>query len=228
MVNEHLDLDRTWLSCVLFTDIVNYSSQSVRQQIEWKGRFNHFLNEALSEVDPAERYILDTGDGAAVCFMGAPEPAMQAALKLRQLFIDDNSLHAEGLRVRIGINLGPLRLMRDVNGRVNAVGDAINVGQRVMSFAGVNEILVSRSFYETVSCLSELNARMFRLAGSRKDKHEREHIVYELVPEGFETPIPVRCIYRTWRAERNLSRGGAARFQDQEAMRHPRNRRKRG
>jgi class 3 adenylate cyclase len=184
------DLERTWLCSVLFTDIVNYTAQPVQQQIEWKMRFNHFLTKALAGVDPNERYVLDTGDGAAVCFMGAPEPAMQAALSLRESFIQDQRAHAEGFCVRIGLNLGPLRLMKDVNGRINAVGEAINVAQRVMSFARLNEILVSRSFYETVSCLSEANARMFSPLGVRKDKHEREHVVYHLDPNGFDNAGP--------------------------------------
>lgn len=186
METKSHDLDRTWLCSVLFTDIVNYSTQPVEQQIEWKTRFNQFLTEALAGLDPEERYVLDTGDGAAVCFMGAPEPAMEAALKLLEFFVHDDRAHAEGLCVRIGLNLGPLRLMKDVNGRVNAVGEAINVGQRVMSFANLNEILVSRSFYETVSCLSEANARMFCPLGVRKDKNEREHVVYHLDPDGCE------------------------------------------
>jgi class 3 adenylate cyclase len=184
------DLERTWLCSVLFTDIVNYTAQPVQQQIEWKMRFNHFLTTALADVDPDERYVLDTGDGAAVCFMGAPEPAMQAALSLREAFIQDQRAHVEGFCIRIGLNLGPLRLMKDVNGRVNAVGEAINVAQRVMSFARLNEILVSRSFYETVSCLSETNARMFSPLGIRKDKHEREHVVYHLDPDGFDNVQP--------------------------------------
>lgn len=215
MENKGHDLERTWLCSVLFTDIVNYSSQPVQQQIEWKMRFNYFLTDALAGVDADERYVLDTGDGAAVCFMGAPEPAMQAALMLREFFIQDQRAHTEGLRVRIGLNLGPLRLMKDVNGRVNAVGEAINTGQRVMSFAGLNEILVSRSFYETVSCLSEANARMFHPLGVRKDKHDREHVVYRLDPNGLqnmprEAEAALNSIARkTWIEEAELRQIGS-------------------
>lgn len=182
MDTKPLDLDRTWICCVLFADIASYSKHSIEQQIDWKFRFNNFLNEALLAVEPDARYILDTGDGAAICFLGAPEPAMQTALKLRYLVIQARGARAEGMRIRLGINLGPLRLMKDVNGVVNAVGDAINVSQRVMSFADLDQILVSRSFHETVSCLSEENARMFAPAGTRTDKHGRAHVVYELAP----------------------------------------------
>jgi class 3 adenylate cyclase len=43
--------------------------------------------------------------------------------------------------VRMGINLGPVKLVQDINGRTNALGDGINAGQRVMSFAADNQIL---------------------------------------------------------------------------------------
>ena len=75
--------DRTWICSILFLDIVNYSSQSVQLQMEWKRRFNHYLKEALGDVPEPERVILDTGDGAAICFLGGPDTAMAPALKLR-------------------------------------------------------------------------------------------------------------------------------------------------
>ncbi len=37
--------------------------------------------------------------------------------------------------MRAGINLGPVRLVRDINSQPNIIGDGINVAQRVMSFA---------------------------------------------------------------------------------------------
>jgi class 3 adenylate cyclase len=188
MVSKHLDTERTWICCVLFADIGGYSAQPVQQQMEWKTRFNDFLNDALAGVDREERYVLDTGDGAAVCFLGPPEPAMHAALKLRKAVVKDRGTRSDGMRLRIGINLGPLRLMKDVNGRVNAVGDAINVSQRVMNFAELDQILVSRSFYETVSRLSEESPRMFASAGMRKDKNGREHVLYELCGEELTSP----------------------------------------
>ena len=71
---ELYQTNRTWLCSVLFMDIVNYSSQSVEVQIKWKERFNNYLGEAIKNVPEGERVILDTGDGAAICFLGAPFP----------------------------------------------------------------------------------------------------------------------------------------------------------
>ena len=65
--------------------------------------------------------------------------------------------------------------MTNLNGRPNVVGDGVNVAQRVMSFAEVGEILVSRSYYGVVARLREGNERLFRYMGSKRDKHVREH-----------------------------------------------------
>ena len=182
--------DRTWMCSTLFLDIVNYSSQSVQLQMEWKRRFNHYLEAALSDVPEPERVILDTGDGAAVCFLGGPDTAMAPALQLQRFIIQEEGTHPTAMVVRMGINLGPVKLVRDINGHLNALGDGINAGQRVMSFAADNQILVSRSFYEVVSCLSDGYPPMFSLVGARKDKHEREHLVYQLAPAGEGAPPP--------------------------------------
>jgi hypothetical protein len=176
--------DRTWICSILFLDIVNYSSQSVQLQMEWKRRFNHYLKEALGDVPEPERVILDTGDGAAICFLGGPDTAMAPALKLRSFFIEDERAQPSAMLVRMGINLGPVKLVQDINGHLNALGDGINVGQRVMSFAADNQILVSRSFYEVVSRLSDSYGPMFSFVGDRKDKHARAHLVYQLAPAG--------------------------------------------
>jgi class 3 adenylate cyclase len=189
---EDRKLDRTWLCSVVFMDIVSYSKQSVQLQMKWKERFNQYLAEAIRDVPEIDRVILDTGDGAALCFLGDPEAAMFSALKLRTAFLHDEIEQQPGLRVRIGVNLGPVKLVRDINGNLNAIGDGINVAQRVMNFAVENQVLVSRSYYEVVSCLSDSYNALFRYEGVRKDKHVREHSVYELVAPGSAGSAPAQ------------------------------------
>ena len=184
-------MDRTWLCSVLFMDIVNYSSQSVELQMKWKARFNGYLSAAIQDAPESERVILDTGDGAAVCFLGAPEAAMFAALQLCQCFVVDSREHQPGLSVRLGVNLGPVKLMRDINGALNAIGDGINAGQRIMSFAAANQILVSQSFFEVVSRLSDDYKTLFQLKGVEADKHVREHTVYHLHQPRLEGQVKV-------------------------------------
>jgi class 3 adenylate cyclase len=163
---------RTLVCSVLFLDIVEYSKKPVAEQLQLKQAFNAALGRALEEVAPRDRIILDTGDGAAVTFLGDPEDALFGSIVMRD--------SAQALGVRMGVNLGPVRLVKDLNGQVNIIGDGINVAQRVMSFSRPGQLLVSRSFYEVVSCLSRDYASLFRHEGSRTDKHVRDHEVYSV------------------------------------------------
>jgi class 3 adenylate cyclase len=176
---------RTLVCSVLFLDIAEYSKKAVADQLQLKQAFNLVLSKALEEVPPRDRIILDTGDGAAVTFMGDPEDALFAAMSVRDMSATLSSTgalagHSGGLPVRLGVNLGPVRLVKDLNGQMNIIGDGINVAQRVMSFSRPGQLLVSRSFYEVVSCLSRDYLTLFRHEGSRTDKHVREHEVYSV------------------------------------------------
>ena len=164
---------RTLVCSVLFLDIAEYSKKPVAEQLQLKQTFNAILGKALEQVAPRDRIILDTGDGAAVTFMGDPEDALFASMAVRDL--------AGALPVRLGVNLGPVRLVKDLNDQMNIIGDGINVAQRVMSFSQPGQLLVSRSFYEVVSCLSRDYQRLFHHEGARTDKHVREHEVYSVV-----------------------------------------------
>ena len=90
---------RTLVCSVLFLDIAGYSRLGVTQQIQLKETFNDALATALQDTPASDRVVIDTGDGAAVTFLGDPERALFAALALF-----DN---VGELPVRLGINLGP-------------------------------------------------------------------------------------------------------------------------
>jgi hypothetical protein len=174
--------NRTFICSVVFLDIVDYSQQPVNEQIRLKSRFNVILSEAIKDVSVNDRIILDTGDGAAISFLGDPEDALFVALSIRDAIIGEGSSAKPCLSACIGINLGPVKLVQDINGQRNLIGDGINVAQRVMSFAEPGQILVSRSYFEVISRLSQEYAKLFHYEGSRADKHVREHQVYSVYP----------------------------------------------
>lgn len=163
---------RTLVCSVLFVDIVEYSKKSVAQQFELKQAFNGMLGEALGVLQRRDRVIVDTGDGAAVVFLGDPEDALVVGLAVREL--------SGRIALRMGINLGPVKLISDLNDQTNVVGDGINVAQRVMSFAEPGQLLVSGNYQDVVSRLSEQYATLFTREGRRQDKHVREHDVYSV------------------------------------------------
>lgn len=172
--------NKTIMCSVLFLDIVEYSKKQVSGQIALRDGFNAFLAAAIRDVPANDRIILDTGDGAAISFMGDVEDALKAALILREKLLTEGVHMDPPLLVRMGINLGPVRLVKDINGQPNIVGDGINVAQRIMGFSDPGQILVSRSYYEAVSRLSQEYVGMFDYQGSRTDKHVREHEVYAI------------------------------------------------
>jgi hypothetical protein len=179
--------NRTFICTVVFLDLVDYSRQPVGQQVALKKRLNELIARSLAHVPESDRLIVDTGDGAALCFFGDPEDALFAATSLREAVIADPG--PTDARLRIGINLGPARVVRDLNGNRNVIGDGINAAQRVMGFAAPNQILVSRSYYEVVSHISLDYARLFQYAGLHRDKHIREHEVYEIqIAPGLAPP----------------------------------------
>lgn len=176
------NLKRTVICSVIFVDIVEYSKKTVAKQLALKGWLNELLSQALQNFSPDDRIILDTGDGAALCFPGDPEEALFIANGLRVALVEQD--YPE-FALRIGIHLGPVKIVKDINRRPNIIGDGINVAQRVMSFAAPNQILVSRAYYEVVSCLAEEYAQLFHYRGVHKDKHVREHEIYEVKVSGM-------------------------------------------
>jgi hypothetical protein len=66
-----------------------------------------------------------------------------------------------------------------------------------MSFAEPNQILVSRSYYEVVSRLSPEYAQLFQYAGLHRDKHVRQHELYEVQLSatlgGRAAPVPLQA-----------------------------------
>ena len=192
-------LNKTSICSIVFLDIIDYSKKPVSEQIDDKTFFNELINEAIQNVAPNDRIILDTGDGAAITLMGAPEEALFIALTIRDGILQNNKDNPLPLLVRIGINLGSIRVMKDLNDRPNIIGDGINVAQRIMSFADANQILVSRSYYEVTSRLTKEITSMFTYSGIKQDKHIREHEVYIIKSkdehESMPMPVPEPDFY---------------------------------
>lgn len=169
---------RNLLSTVLFLDLVGYSSRSVDDQVAIKRMLSEALAQALREVPEDTRVTIDTGDGAALCFLGDPEEALQACLRLRELL---SRRGGRQISVRMGLNLGPVRIVSDINDRINVIGDGINVAQRIMDFARPDQLLVSRACHDVITRISDGMAGMFRYLGPHQDKHGRIHEVHAVV-----------------------------------------------
>jgi hypothetical protein len=172
---------RTTSATVLFFDVIGYTKQPVNKQVEIKKQFNRLVSDCLKQLGKSERIILDTGDGAAIGFMQHPEDALKVAMQFRDTVSANQHDDYPELKVRIGIHLGPISIVKDMNGQSNMVGDGINDAQRVMSFAGTDQVYISRPYFDFISRLSSEYTSLFHYQGALPDKHGREHPVYKLV-----------------------------------------------
>ncbi len=180
---------RTLVLSVVSVDLVGYSRKSVAEQMSLKDNFNQLLLEAIHDIPVADRIILDTGDGVAMGFLGDPEDALYVAMFMHRSISREVERQPGGMAgkssverangaIRIGINLGPVKLAVGVGGQPNIIGDGINVAERIMAFAQPGQLTASRPFFEIMSRMSGHYATLFEFAGVHTDKQVRAHDVY--------------------------------------------------
>ncbi|WP_421955067.1 protein kinase domain-containing protein [Polaromonas sp.] len=178
---------KNMLGTIMFLDLVAYSAYPEKQQAAAKTHFNELLAKALKGLPESSRIVIDSGEGAAVCFLADPEEALQSALLLRSLLLQK---YRRALAIRTGLHLGPIRMVFDSNNRVGVVGDGINVAQRIMDFAKANQIVASRAYYDVVSRITDLADSQFKPLGTHLDKHMRSHDIYAVLDPQTAPPRP--------------------------------------
>jgi TolB-like protein/class 3 adenylate cyclase/Flp pilus assembly protein TadD len=141
MPESNLDL-RLEIAHVLFIDIVGYSKLLIDDQRELQEQLNQIVRgTAQCGAAEAEGKLvrLPTGDGMALVFFTSAEAPVQCALEISEAL----QSHPH-LRVRMGINTGPVSGIADVNDRSNVAGAGINIAQRVMDCGDAGHILLSK------------------------------------------------------------------------------------
>ena len=135
----HLELD---IAHVLFVDVVGYSKLLIDEQRTLLDELNHIIRSTAEfrKAEAEEKLIrLPTGDGMALVFFNTPEAPVRCALEI------STALAAQSrLKLRMGINTGPISGMVDVNDRSNIAGLGINMAKRVMDCGDAGHILLSK------------------------------------------------------------------------------------
>src|SRR5437868_2374982 len=134
---------------VLFIDIVGYSKLLIDDQRESQHQLNQIVRktEPFRAAEAAEKLVrLPTGDGMALVFFTTPEAPVQCALEISEALRGNSRL-----RLRMGINTGPVSGVTDVNDKSNVAGAGINVAQRVMDCGDAGHILLSKRAAEDLA-----------------------------------------------------------------------------
>lgn len=158
----------THVCTVVFFDIVEFSRQPVSQQASLKARCQAMVSHALRNVPATERIVLETGDGAAMCFWSSLKEPLFVAKRLR----DGGEVEPRlpGLALRIGMSHGPVTILKNSIGQHSISGEALTDAKRVMSLARPTQILAARSYRDAVTSRAPEYAQYFSPLGSRPDK----------------------------------------------------------
>src|SRR3989442_9416403 len=134
---------------VLFIDIVGYSKLLINEQHELLEELNQIVRNtgAFRTAEAAGKLIrLPTGDGMALAFATTPDAPVRCAMQTSKAL----QSHPK-LKVRMGVNSGPVRGITDVNDRSNVAGAGINMAQRVMDCGDAGHILLSKRVAEDLA-----------------------------------------------------------------------------
>ena len=176
---------------VLFIDIVAYSKMATDDQRAAIDKLNQIV-QATDEFRKAEsenRLLkIATGDGMALIFYHSPEDPVECALEISRAVKEQHP----GLRLRMGINSGPVSGVVDVNGRANVAGAGINIAQRVMDCGDAGHILLSKRVAEDLEQFKHWRPHLYHLGECEVKHGEKIEIVNLFTAELGNSERPQR------------------------------------
>lgn len=144
---------------ILFMDIVGYSKLKADEQVRAISGLNEIVKGCLTKE---EKLILPTGDGMAIAFLENPVSPLLTAIKIAK---------KAQLPLRMGIHIGPVYLIEDINEQRNIVGGGINLCQRVMDCGDAGHILASKEIVDMLSQVKAEYEKLFHYLGKFEVKH---------------------------------------------------------
>lgn len=151
------------------------------------------MTDAFKQRDPEATLILPTGDGMAIGFNDSSEKPLNLAIEVHKGLARYNSDRKKEDRVelRIGLDSGPVYIIKDLNGNENVWGPGIIMARRVMDLAEGMSILASAKFANDVKMLRPEYRNILFPAGNYKIKHHTEPIlIYNVFGQDFGRKKP--------------------------------------
>ena len=133
---------------ILFTDIVSFSKKSTAEQ-------RRLIDALTSEIVYELRTLLKpplgnpdiialpTGDGLSLVFLHQSSKSWDRNAILRVIARIHYWAYNQSSSLRVGVHVGTVELVTDINGKANVCGDTINYAQRVMDAASPKQTLFS-------------------------------------------------------------------------------------
>ena len=183
------------LAHVLYVDIVGFSLRSMEEQARLLQELQNVVRGTTSfrrAQASGDLLSLPTGDGMALVFWRDPVAPVECAVEIGR------AVRAiPNLRLRSGVNTGPVYRVADVNLNKNVTGGGINLAQRVMDCGDAGHILVSRSVADVLKQLDQWSPYLKDL-GESQVKHGVRVQVFNLCKEDAGNPaVPARVKTRS-------------------------------
>ncbi len=166
------------MGTVVFLDLGDAASASPAPALQQRVR--DVVSRTVGHLADTERILLDTGNGAVLCFPGDPEDAIFVAIGIRDSLQQETASFPD-LQARLGVNLGPVKVVEEAPGHTQLLGEGLHGAEALLGFAAPSQILASRSFFELVSSLSGEYRELFHHRGGRRPG-AREADFFELAP----------------------------------------------
>src|SRR5256886_2285327 len=138
---------------VLFLDIVGYSKLLSDKQRKVFQLLKDIVRDTsqFRSAEAANKLVrIPTGDGMVLAFFTSVDAPVRCALEISRKLRE----HPE-LKLRMGINSGPVDQVSDVNEQRNITGVGINMAQRLMDCGDAGHILLSRRVADDLAQYSE-------------------------------------------------------------------------
>lgn len=174
-----------------FTDIVAASNPNLvtTEQVRKSVVLNELIlrTETFKNHDPKGTVILPTGDGMAIGFDDSPETPLRLSLELHRALnvYNKQKRGKEKLILRIGIDTGPVYVVKDLTGKDNVWGPGIIMTRRVMDLAGDNQIFASSRIADDIKNLSPEYQAILHPIGDYSIKHGGVLHLYNIYGDGF-------------------------------------------
>jgi class 3 adenylate cyclase/tRNA A-37 threonylcarbamoyl transferase component Bud32/tetratricopeptide (TPR) repeat protein len=179
------------MAAILFLDIVDYSKQTMERQRALLAKMDNTVRQtsAYQRAHAANGLLtLPTGDGMALVFFTNPVDPIESALEVCRRLRE----HPE-MQLRMGIHIGPVFQVPDINAKENVAGGGINLAQRVMDCGDAGHILLSRSVADALIQISDGWLEKIHDLGIQRVKHGHELHLFNLFTGDAGNPrIPSR------------------------------------
>src|SRR5881275_3556139 len=191
MAAEPPTVSRLEVGHVLFLDIVGYSKLLSDKQRKVFQLLKEIVRDTsqFRSAEAANKLVrIPTGDGMVLAFFTSVDAPVRCALEISRKLRE----HPE-LKLRMGINSGPVDQVSDVNEQRNITGVGINMAQRLMDCGDAGHILLSRRVADDLAQYSEWQPCLHSL-GEVEVKHGVRVALVNFFSDGFgnsKTPAKI-------------------------------------